>query len=255
MTTSSPNAMEPRCPVCSGSAMAPYGDKDGYSFLSCSDCGYVFCHPRPSQQALDEMHAEQGGSDGIRADYYPKAPSRARRGLMNAFKLVRYVFGQRVLDLGCGGGFVVCGFKRAFAREAVGLDINPNAIEYARAHYSDCIFHCGTFDDFKDGRIGTFGFVYSSEVIEHVENVEAYMNFLVEITQPGAVVFINTPDIAGEQVPDVVTDWDLFSPPLHIQFFNEDTLTRLFVRFGFTPIKRVPDRGGPGLKMLFRKDA
>lgn len=199
------------------------------------------------------MYAASDGSDGIRADFYPKSSSRARRGMLNALRLMRYVYGRRALDLGCGGGFVVNGFQRAFAREAVGLDINPNAIEYAKAHYPQCTFYRGTFDDFKDGQIGTFGFVYSSEVIEHVEDVEAYMVFLSEITDPGATVFITTPDIEGPQVPENPTDWDVFSPPIHIQFFTEDTLARLFKRYGFDVIKRAPDRGGCGLKMLFRK--
>ena len=231
----------------------PYAEKNGYAFMSCSECGYVFCDPRPTQDQLAEIYGGGGVSDGIRADYYPKSASRGRRGMLNAMRLMRYVYGRRALDLGCGGGFVVNGFQRVFAREAVGLDINPNAIEYAKAHYPACTFHRGSFDDFADGRLGAFGFVYSSEVIEHVEDVEAYMAFLTQITDPGAVVFITTPDIACPKVPVQVTDWDVFSPPLHIQFFTEQNLTRLFARYGFTAIKRVPDRGGCGLKMLFRK--
>jgi len=241
------------CHVCTGAVMVPYAEKNGFKFLRCSDCGYIFCHPRPSQTELGKHYAISEGSDGIRADFYPKAPSRARRGILNAMRLMRYVYGRRTLDLGCGGGFVASGFKRVFARAAVGLDINPNAIEYAKAHYPDCEFHCGTFDDFKGGKIGTFGFVYSSEVIEHVEDVEAYMNFLVEITDPGAAVYITTPDIGNAQVPEDVTEWDVFSPPVHIQFFTQETLAALFARFGFEVIKHIPDRGGCGLKMLFRK--
>lgn len=243
------------CPVCSGTLLVPFGQKNGFKFLNCSDCGYIFCHPRPSQEELGAHYAISQGSDGIRADFYPKAKSRARRGLLNAMRLMRYVYGRRALDLGCGGGFVVNGFHRVLAREAVGIDINPNAIEYARAHYPACTFECGTFDDFKGGKIGTFGFVYSSEVIEHVEDVEAYMAFLVEVTDPGAVVYITTPDIGNNKVPEDVTEWDVFSPPVHIQFFTEDILARLFQRYGFSVIKRVPDPGGCGLKMLFRKTA
>ncbi|MFC1672701.1 methyltransferase domain-containing protein [Pseudomonadota bacterium] len=241
------------CPVCTAMNTAAYVEKDGFKFLRCADCGYIFCHPRPTQAELGEHYAISEGEEGIRRDFYPKAPSRKRRGFFNALKLFPHVWGKRVLDLGCGGGFVAGGMKAVGAREALGLDINPNALEYARAHFPKCEFHCGTFDDFAGGKIGQFGFVYSSEVIEHVEDVEAYMRFLVEITEPGAKVFITTPDIGSTQVPENVTDWDVFSPPVHIQFFTEATLAQLFTRFGFTPIKRVSDRGGAGLKMLFRK--
>ena len=201
-------------------------------------------------------YTSHGGEDdggSISRDFYPKASSRKRRGFMNAVKLLPHVWGKRALDLGCGGGFVVGGFKSVRATQAVGLDISADAITYARTHYPGCEFHCGTFDDFSGGKIGTFDFVYSSEVIEHVEDVEAYMRFLVEITEPGAKVLITTPDIASQQVPEDVTSWNLFSPPLHIQFFTEATLSHLFKRFGFIPIKRLSDRGGAGLKMLFRR--
>jgi len=57
------------------------------------------------------------------------------------------------------------------------------------------------------------------------------MQFLVDMTEPLAKVFITTPDIASNQVPKDVTSWDIFSPPLHIQFFTQATLTQLFERY------------------------
>jgi len=228
-------------------------EKDGFKFLKCSSCGYVFCHPRPAQAELAKHYAISEGDDGIRRDFYPKASSRARRSFFNALKLSPHIWGKRALDLGCGGGFVVGGMKKVGAKQAVGVDINPNAIEYARAHYPKCEFHAGTFDDFSGGKLAPFGFVYSSEVIEHVEDVEAYMRFLVEITEPQGKVFITTPDLGAALVPDDVTAWSMFSPPVHIQFFTEATLTHIFARFGFETVKRVADPGGAGLKMLFRK--
>ncbi len=253
LVTTSPASSSVPCPVCTAARSESYVEKGDFKFRKCPDCGYVFCHPRPTQAELGEHYGVSEGEEGIRRDFYPKASSRARRAFFNAVKLFPNVVGKRVLDLGCGGGFVVGAMKALGARTAVGIDINPNAIDYARAHYPKCEFHCGTFDDFSGGKLEPFAFVYSSEVIEHVEDVEAYMRFLVEMTETGGRVFITTPDIASNQVPEDVTAWSMFSPPVHIQFFTQETLTHLFGRFGFMPIKRVPDRGGEGLKMLFRK--
>lgn len=241
------------CPVCKSAQTQPYVEKDGYAFLKCDSCGYIYCYPRPSQAELGAFYANTGGSEGINKDFYPKASSRKRRGFMNAVKLLPHVWRRRALDLGCGGGFVSGGFKAMGATESVGIDINPSAIDYAQKNFPTCTFQAGTFDDFSDGKIGKFGFVYSSEVIEHVEDVEAFMTFLVGVTEPGAKVFITTPDIAAPTIGDDVTAWAMFSPPVHIQFFNQATLVHLFGRYGFTPIKRTSDLGGEGLKMLFRK--
>jgi len=244
-----------RCPICTGNFAQPYVKKDGYKFLKCS-CAYIFCHPRPTQVELDKHYGVGETSEvsqNILSNFYPKASSRGRRAFFNAVKLLPYVWGKRVMDLGCGGGFVVGSMKTVGAREAVGIDINPSSVDYASAKYPKCKFHCGEFGDFSNRKLGRFDFIYSSEVIEHVVDVEAYMKFLVDMTEPLAKVFITTPDIASNQVPKDVTSWDVFSPPLHIQFFTQATLTQLFERYGFKVIKRTTDRGGAGLKMLFIK--
>lgn len=253
--TASTSSASSSCAVCGSAHTEPYVEKNGYAFRKCTGCGYVFCDPRPSQDELDKWYGVSGGTEGVNRDNYPKSSSRKRRAFFNALKLAPHVWGKRALDIGCGGGFVVGAMKMVGAKAAFGLDLNPKAIDYAQAHYPGCAFHCGGFDAFADGSLGRFGFVYSSEVIEHVLDVEAYLKFLVQVTEPGAKVFITTPDIASAQVPDDVTEWSVFAPPMHIQFFTQATLTHLFGRFGFTPVKRVADRGGAGLKMLFRKVA
>ena len=252
---SSANSASAPCPVCMETRTEAYVEKTGYAFRKCPACGYVFCHPRPGQTELHDLYAGREHDGEITRAQYPKASSRKRRGFFNALKLLRHVRGRRVLDVGCGGGFVVGAMKALGAREAVGLDLNPSAVEYARAHLPECEFHAGAFGDFAGGRIGTFGFVYSSEVIEHVADVEAYARFLAEVAAPGAAVFITTPDLGSPRVPGDVTQWDVFGPPVHIQFFTGTTLSRLFGRVGLLPVRRVANPRGAGLKMLFRKTA
>lgn len=249
---SSATQTQARCPVCLGTGSAPFVEKNGYPFLKCPDCGYIFCHPRPTQNQLAEVYSKGDGAHGISEDHFPKASSRKRRAFFNALKLWRYVRGKRVLDLGCGGGFVVDAMRRVGASDAVGIDINPNAIDYAKKHFPRCAFHLGSFDQVGDVA-RDFDFVYSSEVIEHVEDVEAYVGFLNCAIKPGGVLFLTTPDIASSQVPENPADWPTFDPPQHIQFFKEATLVHLLSRFGFQPIKRTADKGGAGLKLLFRK--
>jgi SAM-dependent methyltransferase len=257
LVTSSPFSQDDAmvvCPVCQSTSTGAYVAKNGYAFYRCSGCTYIFCHPRPSQEELATLYgAGEGGGGTITCTHYPKASSRRRRGFFNALKLLPHVWNKRVLDVGCGGGFVVAGMKRIGAREAVGIDIGPAAIDYARAHYPGCVFHCGPLEACADSGLSPFDFVYSSEVIEHVNDVEAYMRFLAEVTKINGKVFITTPDIGSPLVPEDVTAWDVFSPPLHIQFFTKATLVRLFERFGFAPLRHIADRRGAGLKVLFRK--
>ncbi|MCK5444658.1 MAG: class I SAM-dependent methyltransferase [Rhodospirillaceae bacterium] len=250
--STSPASDHDRCPVCEKVACAPFVEKNGYAFLKCPDCGYIFCHPRPSQDQLADVYSMGDAALGIAEGFYPKASSRKRRAFLNALRLWRYVWNKRVLDLGCGGGFIVDAMRKVGAKEAVGIDINPNAIDYAKKHYPRCSFHLGSFDQVGDVA-RDFDFVYSSEVIEHVEDVEGYVEFLTRAVRPNGVLFLTTPDIASSLVPENPTDWPVFDPPQHIQFFKQENLTHLMARYGFSAIRRVADPGGAGLKMLFRR--
>ena len=97
-----------------------------------------------------------------------------------------------------------------------------------------------------------FKLIFSAEVIEHVINLSNYMDFINYHLLDGGYVYITTPDIGSPLVPDNVLEWDVFSPPRHVQFFQSDNLTRLFRNYGFKVKKRFR---GPkaGLRYLFQK--
>ncbi len=238
------------CPVCLSSVFSAYGEKNDCSVIQCASCEYIFCHPRPTQEQLNKIYKGGDEEGAVNESFFPKASSRRRRAFFNALKLRCYIRGKRTLDMGCGGGFFVDA-ARLMGGDSHGLDVNDHAIAYARRRFLKCQFHLGSFENFR-GKIGGFDFVYSSEVIEHLNDVEDYMDFLSSLTRPNGVVFITTPDIEWKGGAENPLEWDVFSPPIHIQFFSEKTLVRLFQRYGFVPLRRVPDSGA-GLKMLFRK--
>src|SRR4051812_7358615 len=47
----------------------------------------------------------------------------------------RFVRGQRVLDIACGVGYGSQLLGRGGAEQVVGVDLSPDAIRYAQAHY------------------------------------------------------------------------------------------------------------------------
>ena len=75
------------------------------------------------------------------------------------------------------------------------------------------------------------------------------MTVLAAISRPGGRVFITTPDIGHRRVPDDVTEWDMFSPPTHVQFFDAATIATLFERHGFR-LRRRYFKLKPGLQIL-----
>jgi 2-polyprenyl-3-methyl-5-hydroxy-6-metoxy-1,4-benzoquinol methylase len=137
--------------------------------------------------------------------------------------------------------------------DASGIDVSGNAIAYASRRFPRCHFIHASYDELMahDGR---YDFIYSSEVIEHVNNLDAYIGLLRRLTTDNGHVYLTTPDIGSPGVPADVTAWDVFTPPVHVQFFDEATLTRALAGFDFVSVKRYADKKD-GLKMLFRKAA
>ncbi len=238
-----------KCPVCGSTKLLPFVQQDTWAFSQCVDCQFAFLNPMPEQAQLDTLYASE---EATSARHYPKAAARRRRAYLRVLRLLPWCWRKSAFDLGCGGGFMVDALRRVARAEASGLDRNPGAIAYATRRFGEGRFHCGGYDEFEPS--SSYGFVYSSEVIEHVGDLPRFMQALVRLTAPGGHVFITTPDLGSNQVPQPVTDWDVFTPPHHVQFFNENNLALLFRQYGFEQVRRFPDSKA-GLKVLFRRVA
>lgn len=233
------------CPLCGSPKAEPFAEKDGYDFARCRRCRFVFLDPMPDDRQLADLYNEEGGPD----TYFAKRRSRTRRAHFKLLRFFPHAFAKDVLDLGCGGGIMVSALGR-IARRAVGIDISDSAIAFARAAFPRHEFVCVDFRE-ADLAPDSFDFVHASEIIEHVNDLAGFMALLARVTRPGGHVYITTPDIGHGAVPADLHQWDMFSPPRHLQFFDQDTLTEVFARSGFTARRRYRDHK-PGLQMLFR---
>ena len=235
------------CPICKSSDVPKFRAVGDYQYRKCRQCAFVFLHPMPNESVLESMYNTGGRITG---DNYPKAKSRFHRGLRTAIQLYRFAWRGPVLDIGCGGGFQVEAF-RLLGMRPCGLDIGANSIAYARNHFGKSTFYRESFQEFSKRKL-KFKMVYSSEVIEHLVDLDGYMRLLNNSVNKKGYVYITTPNIDSDLVPENINDWDVFDPPRHVQFFNPDNLKQLFADYGFTAKRRLY---GPkaGLRFIFRK--
>ena len=96
--------------------------------------------------------------------------------------------GQRWLDAACGAGYGAQ-LLAHFAETVVGYDIDPDAVQYASAHYQTE----GT--EFTTAVVGIFDVVFAVEVVEHMprDQAPAYLSQLANWTTQGGLVIISTP--------------------------------------------------------------
>lgn len=117
--------------------------------------------------------------------------------------------GKRVLDVGCAyGGFLVAA-AHAGAREAVGIDVDPELLDLAGLLLSD---H-GTSADLQHGdltdvslgdRIGRFDVVFCNDVLEHILDLRGAAANLARLLNPGGLLFLEIPN--GQAVQYVGSD-------------------------------------------------
>jgi len=237
------------CPACTKVEARLAFVKSGYPFGRCAACGLVFTSPYPTAEQLASYY--NAPSRTPTEEYFNKAASRRRRAALRALRFWRYVIpGKSVLDLGCGGGFMVEAFARLGAR-ASGLDISAGAIAYARRNFSRGTFYCEPMPAFA-ARGLQFDFVFSSELLEHVPGPDELLTTLAAVTRSGGYLHVASPDAGHRLVPANIAEWDQVAPPEHIQLFNRENAHILFARYGFTLVKAYPKKT-PGLSLLFRR--
>jgi 2-polyprenyl-6-hydroxyphenyl methylase/3-demethylubiquinone-9 3-methyltransferase len=102
--------------------------------------------------------------------------------------------GLRILDIGCGGGLVAEPLCRMGAT-VTGLDPSPEVIAAARLHAEDgglaIDYRAGTAEALAaDGE--TFDAVLILEVVEHVQDVGAFVATVAALVRPGGLVVAST---------------------------------------------------------------
>jgi 2-polyprenyl-3-methyl-5-hydroxy-6-metoxy-1,4-benzoquinol methylase len=146
----------------------------------------------------------------------------------------------RVADAGCGSGVITAHVGRT-ARQVVGFDSNPAAIEYASAAFaSESVrFVLGPFERIIDE--GPFDQIYCLEVIEHLYEEQAIetLRLFARAAAPQAQLFVTTPN-ARSAWP--LIEWSLdrlhLVPTLneaqHLTRFSRKTLIRALDLAGWT---------------------
>lgn len=111
---------------------------------------------------------------------------------MSRYRFIASRARGRCLDIGCGRGY---GFDylKSKCMSCTGLDISENFLQEARVQYPEITFvHQNAeklpFDD------ASFDTITSFEVIEHIEDDQAFLREIVRVAAPEAVVAISTPN-------------------------------------------------------------
>lgn len=107
-------------------------------------------------------------------------------------EILGLIAGKRVLDLGCNVGYGL-NLLSARAHSIEGLDVSPTLIDEARRRYPGLSFRVfdGREIPYQDAH---FEVVVSFQVIEHIDDVPAYLSEISRVLSPGGQAVFTTPN-------------------------------------------------------------
>lgn len=131
------------------------------------------------------------------------ADSEKYSALEAAIHLLRYSVvkkfcpGKRVLDIACGEGYGSALMADWGAAHVDGVDIDESAVLAARRLFSrdNVFFRTASGEDaFSALEQNTYDLIVSLETLEHVTNVDAYLESLAKLRAEGGIVIISCPN-------------------------------------------------------------
>ncbi|WP_394691751.1 bifunctional 2-polyprenyl-6-hydroxyphenol methylase/3-demethylubiquinol 3-O-methyltransferase UbiG [Hoeflea sp.] len=102
--------------------------------------------------------------------------------------------GLRLLDIGCGGG-LLCEPMARMGAQVLGADASETNIEVASLHARQSgvpvTYEAVTSEELA-ARGERFDIVLNMEVVEHVSDVDLFLNSCTEMVKPGGLMFVAT---------------------------------------------------------------
>ena len=146
----------------------------------------------------------------------------------------------RVLDVGCGDGFLTAQILQRFnLKNVYGLDISSKAVDLARLKHPEIKFQQGALNHIPE-ETNSIDSVTMIEVIEHLVDIEGTLKELFRVMKPGGILLITTTDFnLLKQIIIAIFFFEKYFYPTnpHIRFFKKSTLADILSKNGFSIIK------------------
>ena len=189
--------------------------------------------------------------------YLPREEGTLRGSAENLFRRLQYnLWGRelrrfasqhpssrlRIVDVGCGPGFLLRCFARWFqCAELTGVDQSRALLQIAQ---SRCDGMKALLGDACALPLGdrSADVAFALHVVEHLAQPEQFFAEARRVVRPGGLLVIATPNAASLGARMMGTRWIGFSDPTHISLHPPSYWSELLRRSGFEIVRRAQDR-------------
>ena len=222
------------CPICGGGGQH-YHTHGDYEIDKCRLCGFIYTKHIPSNDFLKQYYDAAYRANSSNGVFVPKRTIGLKHWLLAGLlkTLVKNSVEKstnRLLEIGCSQGVLLNKFKHDKTWHATGVDYGGAAIEYAQtqgldAHLSD--IESMRFSD------ETFDAVVALHVMEHVQNLSAFIQEVHRVTKHGGYFFAVMPSMSHYKAKLAGSKWKYWGPPGHLWYFTNASLILFLENNGF----------------------
>lgn len=222
-------------------------EKDKYEVIDCEACGFKHLNPIPFQKEIKDYYKNKYYQSGAQKLLDPEKELKDMKWMTLAYKDMLEVLSQyvsqasrKLLDVGCGNGFFLQ-FMRNNGWKTVGIEPSIKAYEYAFSLGLN-VFN-STFGEFiQKKRQGYFDVINLHHILEHMLDPLETLSNCKKILKSSGLICIEVPNDFNafqQQLHKTgMPQWWVVAP-VHINYFNFESLERLLVSSGFEIILKT----------------
>ncbi len=212
-----------------------YSAATRFDVLECSSCDTRFAWPlRADTTVYEEIYAAADRVPGY--ERYRRLQTVAMRsaqaladlaatedvywGVAKALSQVVRP-GHRLLEVGSGLGYLTHAMRQT-GLDAQGVDLSAEAVRSAVSRFGPH-FRCGTLQSMSS-EAGSFDCVVATELIEHLEDPQLFVDQAVSLLRPGGSLILTTPN---KDIYPSHWAWHTDPAPVHLWWFSRSSLRRM----------------------------
>lgn len=226
----------------------PVLEKNGWQIQQCDTCGHRHTIVADAPSHIKEVYSDAYFFEGGQGypNYLDEKNILLQYGRRYAGIMQKITQPGSMLDVGSASGFILKGFAEA-GWQCKGLEPNNNMSLYGKNELGLDI-ETGSLENFTTSE--KFNLVTLIQVIGHFTNVDAAMEQIVVMLEPGGFVLVESWDMSSRYAKIMGRHWHEYSPPSVVNWFSEKTLVQLFNYYGFEqvakgrPLKKISLKHG-----------
>ena len=253
------NETLPTCPVCNSAETEKYlqckdftVSKEIFSLVNCMSCSFIFTNPRPAENEIGKYYqsAEYVSHSDTKKGLINRLYHTVRKiTLGNKLQLINRLHNNKagkLLDVGCGTGYFISHCKEN-NWNVTGVEVDANARKMAEERLSPSTKAQGKLGEgehiyswLNDVKENEFDIITLWHVLEHVHDLNAYLEALKKLLKNSGKLIIAVPNAASFDAGHYKEYWAAYDVPRHLYHFTPDTIGRLFKKHNLKLEQTLP---------------